>query len=229
MSIYGNFISNEWFFYLSANYLVPCCDINTRGLKSLTKQNNNLWISMIFENDEGLITKALSGNERAWVKLVKRYEKRIYNYSLRMTGATDEAMDLVQEVFLAVFRNLPYYRGDGVFPAWLFRIASNRCTDFLRRKNTNPLMSQSQLDTEVLLSSQVADEDIQREQGNRQVIKLLSGLTVEQRQIVELKLFQHLTFDEIEGYTGLSANTAKTRFYSALRKLRSLVEVAHAV
>ena len=48
---------------------------------------------MIFDNDERLISKALDGSERAWVKLVKRYEKRIYNYSLRMTGATDEAMD----------------------------------------------------------------------------------------------------------------------------------------
>ncbi len=184
---------------------------------------------MLFDDDERLIRKALDGNERAWVKLVKRYEKRIYNYSLRMTGATDEAMDLVQEVFLAVFRNLPNYRGDGVFPAWLFRIANNRCIDFLRRRNNNPLANQSATDTETLKSSKMADEDLQREQGNREVLKLLTRLTREQRQVVELKLFQNMTFDEIEGYTGLSANTAKTRFYTALQKLRNLVEVPHAV
>ncbi|MFT5451270.1 MAG: RNA polymerase sigma-70 factor (ECF subfamily) [Enterobacterales bacterium] len=184
---------------------------------------------MIFENDERLISKALNGSERAWVKLVKRYEKRIYNYSLRMTGATDEAMDLVQEVFIAVFRNLPNYRGDGVFPAWLFRIVSNRSVDYLRRRNTNPLLGKYQSDTETLLSSRTADEDIQRDQGNKQVLKLLTTLPLEQRQIVEMKLFQHMTFDEIEGYTGVSASTAKTRFYTALKKLRNLVEVAHAI
>jgi len=184
---------------------------------------------MIFDDDETLIRKALDGHEKAWVKLVKRYEKRIYNYSLRMTGATDEAMDLVQEVFLAVFRNLPNYRGDGVFPAWLFRIASNRCTDFLRRRNTNPLANQSLTDMESIKSSKMAEEDLQRHQGNQEVLKLLSGLSREQRQVVELKLFQNMTFDEIEGYTGLSANTAKTRFYAALQKLRNLVEVPHAV
>lgn len=184
---------------------------------------------MIFDDDERLIRKALNGHEKAWVKLVKRYEKRIYNYSLRMTGATDEAMDLVQEVFLAVFRNLPNYRGDGVFQAWLFRIASNRCTDFLRRRNTNPLAKQSETDTETLTSNKLADEDLYREQGNRQVLKLLSGLNDQQRQIIELKIFQNMTFDEIEGYTGLSSNTAKTRFYTALQKLRNQVEIPYAV
>ncbi len=184
---------------------------------------------MLFNDDEKLIHKALDGNERAWVKLVKRYEKRIYNYSLRMTGATDEAMDLVQEVFLAVFRNLPNYRGNGVFPAWLFRIASNRCTDFLRRRNNSPLAKQSATDTETLKSNSMADEDLHRDQANKQVLKLLSELPQEQRQVVELKLFQSMTFDEIEGYTGLSANTAKTRFYTALEKLRKNVEVPHAV
>ena len=184
---------------------------------------------MLFDDDEGLIHRALDGHEKAWVKLVKRYEKRIYNYSLRMTGATDEAMDLVQEVFLSVFRNLPNYRGDGVFAAWLFRIASNRCVDFLRRRNTNPLSNTSLTEADTLGSNKFADEDLKREQGNREVLKLLSMLSNEQRQVVELKLFQNMTFDEIEGFTGVSANTAKNRFYTALQKLRSQVEVSHAI
>ena len=107
---------------------------------------------MLQETDEKLITKALQGKERAWVKLVKRYEKRIYNYALRMTGATDEAMDLVQEIFISVYRNLPNYRGEGVFAAWLFRIASNRCTDFLRKRARNPLHG-SDSDVHVLSSA----------------------------------------------------------------------------
>jgi len=184
---------------------------------------------MLFTRDEQLIRKALHGNENAWVKLVKRYEKRIYNYSLRMTGATDEAMDLVQEVFLSVYRNLPNYRGDGVFQAWLFKIASNRCTDFLRRRNNNPLANLITTDTETLHSTQSAEEEIQRLEGNKNIMKMLSSLSNEQCQIIELKLFQNMTFNEIEGFTGLSANTAKTRFYSALKSLKTTVEVSHAV
>jgi len=184
---------------------------------------------MIFTQDEQLIRKALHGNEKAWVKLVKRYEKRIYNYSLRMTGATDEAMDLVQEVFISVYRNLPNYRGDGMFQGWLFKIASNRCTDFLRRRNNNPLSNLTTTDTETLLSTRSAEEDICRSEQNSNIIRILSTLSLEQRQVVELKLFQNMTFDEIEGTTGLSANTAKTRFYGAMKNLKNTVEVSHAI
>ena len=184
---------------------------------------------MLFDSDERLIAKALNGHEPAWVKLVKRYEKRIYNHCLRMTGATDEAMDIVQEVFISVFRNLPNYRGDGVFPAWIFRIASNRCTDFLRRRNNNPLANSNEDETDSLRSSQIAEEDLHRSQSNRSIIKLLACLSLEQRQVVELKLFQNMTFDDIEHYTGLSANTAKTRFYTALKKMKDNPELAHAI
>lgn len=184
---------------------------------------------MIFDSDEKLIQKALHGNEAAWVKLVKRYESRLYNYCLRMTGATDEAMDIVQEIFISIFRNLPNYRGDGVFPAWLFRIASNRCTDYLRKQSRNPLNANDEHEAEQLESSSMLEEDLYRSQTNRSVMQLLQQLSHEQRQVVEMKCFQNMTFDEIEYYTGLSANTAKTRFYSALKKLKNVPEIAHAI
>ncbi len=67
--------------------------------------------------DEQLVKKALAGSERAWFGLVKRYEKRLYNYSLRMTGSPDDAMDILQDVLMSVYRNLSTYRGDGAFAA----------------------------------------------------------------------------------------------------------------
>lgn len=184
---------------------------------------------MIFDTDEKLIQKALHGNEAAWVKLVRRYERKLYNYCLRMTGATDEAMDIVQEIFISIFRNLPNYRGDGVFPAWLFRIASNRCTDYLRKNSRNPLQSSDEHESHNLESSTRLEEDLYRSETNRSLLTVLQKLSNEQRQVIELKCFQNMTFDEIEYYTGLSANTAKTRFYSALKKLKDETEIAHAI
>ncbi len=75
-------------------------------------------------SDEKLVARALAGSNNAWQKLVKRYERRVYNYALRMVGHPDDAADLMQEVFMGVYRNLPGFRGDGVFAACLFRIAS---------------------------------------------------------------------------------------------------------
>ena len=83
---------------------------------------------------EKLIEKALSGSQSSWVTLVKRYEGLVYNYCLRMTFNASDAMDLMQEVFLAVYRNLPAYRGGGKFKGWMMRIAANKTTDFLRAK-----------------------------------------------------------------------------------------------
>ncbi len=78
---------------------------------------------MFERSDEKLIAQALKGNKSAWVALVKRYEKGLYNYALRMVNNQADAMDLMQYVFVAVFRNLQTFRGDSPFKGWLFKVA----------------------------------------------------------------------------------------------------------
>jgi RNA polymerase sigma-70 factor (ECF subfamily) len=170
------------------------------------------------KTDEQLIKSAIDGSERAWLKLVKRYERRVYNYSLRMSGNADDAMDIMQDVMISVYRNLSNYRGDGVFVAWLFRIASFRCVDHFRKKRFH----QSTEDLELMDESARYDPDVNLSnvQSNRDMSELMAVLPLEQRQVVELKYFQHFTFDEISGQLGISSNTAKTRLYAALGKLK---------
>ncbi len=167
--------------------------------------------------DETLVTRALAGSNGAWTKLVKRYEKRVYNYALRMVGHPDDAFDLMQEVFVGVHRNLGSFRGDGAFPAWLFRIASFRCTDYLRRRKHH-----EEFDDErgFLNGSPGPEEQTFTTHANQQITRALNTLPDDQRQVVELKFFQHFTFEDIAGQLGISPNTAKTRLYSALRKLK---------
>lgn len=170
------------------------------------------------KTDEQLIKSAIDGSERAWLTLVKRYEKRVYNYSLRLSGNTDDAMDILQDVLLSVYRNLSNYRGDGVFVAWLFRIASFRCVDHFRKKRFH----QSTEGLELMDESAAYEPDVNlaSAQSNRDMSELMAGLPLDQRQVVELKYFQHFTFDEIGGQLGISSNTAKTRLYAALGKLK---------
>ncbi|HAI15418.1 MAG TPA: RNA polymerase subunit sigma-70, partial [Gammaproteobacteria bacterium] len=75
----------------------------------------------LINEDEALIAAALKGSAYAWEKLVKRYESRIFNYGVRITGNTSDAMDLTQEVFLGIYRNLHRFRGDAKFSSWIFR------------------------------------------------------------------------------------------------------------
>ncbi|MBT4522121.1 MAG: sigma-70 family RNA polymerase sigma factor [Halieaceae bacterium] len=181
----------------------------------------------IFDSDKQLTHKALAGSERAWDRLVRRYEKPVYNQALRMTRNPADAMDLLQEIFLAIYRNLPNYRGSGDFGAWVRRIAINRCTDFLRHRQRQPETSEEALYNLAAPSS--PDEEAYVGQRNKEILKMLSELSAEQRTVVELKFFQQQTFEEIAQQLGISSNTAKTRLYGAIDKLKRKPEVIHAL
>jgi len=173
------------------------------------------------KTDKELITSALDGSERAWMRLVQRYEKRLYNYALRMVGNQDDAMDLMQDVLMSVYRNLATFRGDAPFGAWVFRIAAFRCTDHFRKRRFQQEEYEDQADigSDPLLS-------IESVRHNGDIVKLLHRLPPDQRQVVELKFFQNFTFEEIGGQLGISTNTAKTRLYAALKKLRNSPDIA---
>ncbi len=178
------------------------------------------------KSDDQLIERALSGSERAWLSLVKRYEKRLYNYSLRMCGNRDDAMDILQDVLLSVYRNLNSYRGDGTFVAWLFRIASFRCIDHFRKKKFHTPIEDLEIADET--EKNMPDINLTSAQSNRDIAMLMTRLPLEQRQVIELKFFQSFTFDEISGQLGISSNTAKTRLYAALGKMRQQTDVSLA-
>lgn len=89
---------------------------------------------MFKRSDDVLISQALAGKKSAWVALVKRYEKGLYNYALRMVSNHADAMDLMQDIFMAVFRNLHTFRAQSSFKGWLFKIAHYRCIEYYRKK-----------------------------------------------------------------------------------------------
>lgn len=168
-------------------------------------------------SDQQLIAKALKGSENAWLQLVRRYESRLFNHALRMVGNRDDALDLLQDILLSIYRNLDGFRGDAPFAAWIFRIATFRCTDHLRRKR---LATDDFIDAPDPGSQSNPAISMEQVRSNGDIVHLLSMLPNEQRQVVELKFFQNFTFDEIGGQLGISTNTAKTRLYSALKRLR---------
>jgi RNA polymerase sigma-70 factor (ECF subfamily) len=183
-------------------------------------------IKKMFEKtDEQLIAKALHGNKKAWLNLLKRYEKQIYHYGMRMTGKNEDALDLMQEVFISVFRNLSTYRNEGSFKSWMFRIAHFRCIEFYRRKKPMQGLDDT---PEVECDAMSAVDKIYTHQENKQLISAMQQLPLAQKAIVELKFFGQFTFDEIAEQTGISANTAKSRLYGALEKLKTLMEVDYA-
>jgi RNA polymerase sigma-70 factor (ECF subfamily) len=188
------------------------------------------------DEDEALIAAALNGSAYAWERLVKRYEGKIYNQGLRLTGNASDAMDLMQEVFLGVYRNLHRFRGDSKFSSWIFRIAHNKAVDMNRRKRLlmiQPKIGESgEADTLAAIPGETIlepDARVGAQQQNQQITKMLTELPIEQRLVVELKIFQSQTFEEIADMQDISINTAKTRFYTALKKLKVVSEKNHVL
>ncbi len=181
---------------------------------------------MFERSDEALIKQALKGKKSAWVALVKRYEKNLYNYVLKMVSNPDDAMDLMQDIFLAVFRSLSSFRGDSPFKGWLFRIAHYRCIEYYRRKK--PMQSLDDVPEQEDDSPQRnLEEQHYSNQKSSALIKAMQMLSMNQKLVVELKFFQECTFDDISHQLGISTNTAKSRLYSALDKLKDHLEVSY--
>lgn len=187
------------------------------------------------DEDEALIAAALAGSASAWERLVRRHEGRVYNQGLRLMGNRADAMDLVQEVFLGVHRNLHRFRGDAKFGSWLFRIAHNKAVDLCRRRRllapgpVAPAGDGAGPDALPARPETEPDRRLARSRENRRIMRLLRTLPVEARLVVELKIFQSRTFEEIAAIQDISANTAKTRYYGALRKLKALMERDHVL
>ena len=179
----------------------------------------------VFErSDESLIKQALNGKKSAWLNLVKRYEKPVYNFALRMVSNPDDALDLMQEIFVAVFRNLSSFRGDSPFKGWLFKIAHYRCVEFYRRRRPNISLDQAP-EPEDEATYVCPESQLFADQQALVLQDAMQKLAFNQRVVVEMKFFQHFTFEQIAHQLGISSNTAKSRLYSALDKLKEHLDV----
>ncbi|MCB1051812.1 MAG: sigma-70 family RNA polymerase sigma factor [Acidobacteria bacterium] len=176
-------------------------------------------------NDQALAKKALEGSGDAWERLVKKHEKNIYNYGLRMLGSPDQALDLLQETFFAVFRNLHQYDGVGSFSGWILKIASNRCIDLLRKRNPAAPKDDPDPAFEGLTETRLnPEETLHLSAEKNRLVQAMQKLPPEQAVILELKFFHGLTLDEVADHCGTSTNTVKSRFYSALKKMKIHLE-----
>ena len=173
---------------------------------------------MFERSDETLIAQALKGKKSAWLILVKRYEKNLYNYALRMVNNPADAMDLLQDIFIALFRNLSKFRGECAFKSWLFKIAHYRCLEYYRRKR--PMQSLDDVAEQEDESSVCLEKGLLLQQQSSALLQAMQHLPVKQKLVVELKFFQQCTFEDISQQLDISTNTAKSQLYSALEKLK---------
>jgi len=164
--------------------------------------------------DRDLILTARRGNVESYNVLVSRWEKRIYNYLLRLTGNREDAMDLSQDVFLKAYQSLSRLEDTARFGPWLFRIAHNEAYSLLRKPKSEgePLEPKPQTPGSGRLLPMETSLAVER---------ALERLTVEQREAVLLKVYQGFKFEEIAEVLETPVSTIKSRVYTALETLKN--------
>jgi RNA polymerase sigma-70 factor, ECF subfamily len=174
-------------------------------------------------SDNQIIEQTLRGEPDAFNILVHRWDRRIYGLTLRMLGRDDEARDATQETFISAYRNLAKFRGEAMFSSWIYRIALNICNTRLRGRPKNVLSIDEQQQAsgfELQADTDDLAEGIQKEQIARHVRRALQGLPAEMRQVIVMKEYEGLKFQEIANILGIPVSTVKTRMYTGLAEMR---------
>ena len=164
-------------------------------------------------DDRKIIERVLKGDTDAFNLLVRQWERPIYNFIVRMVGDRDEAMDLCQEAFMKAYRELGTLKDLDRFSSWLYRIAHNTCFSKLRK-------DQGKIFVELSPETHSSRPPIE---SRLAVEKALQHLPEDQREVVILKVFQSLKFEEIAAIQGAPVSTVKSRLYMGFEKLRMIL------
>lgn len=169
-------------------------------------------------DDADLIARVRKGDVEGFNLLVSRWEKRVFNYLLRLTGNPDDSMDLSQDVFLKAYQNITKLDDAERFGPWLFRIAHNEAYSSFRRHRPEVAAPETE-SNESFFDRQIAPGiglDL-----SLAVAGALDRLNPEQREAVVLKVYQGFKFEEMAEILDCPVSTIKSRLYTALDLLKT--------
>lgn len=177
-------------------------------------------------DDNQIIEKYLSGDEKSFDLLVEKYFRQIYNFVFRLVGSVVEAEDLTQEVFVKAWKRFGKYDREKKFKTWLFVIARNSVIDLLRKKKEIPLSKFEDEEGNNFLEENLVDiealpnELFERQELQKELQTAIDKLSPKEKSVVLLYYQEQLSFREISEIFGESINTIKSRYQRSLIKLR---------
>lgn len=173
------------------------------------------------EQEQAWISAARNGDQEAFEALVRAYEKRVFALTTRLCGNPEDAQEAAQEAFLAVWRGLPFFRGDASFSTWLYRLTSNACMDLLRRERRDAgslSLDDGELDLDAPDPGEGPQEAAERAELRRAIEAGLQALPPDYRVALILRELHQLSYAEISQAVDADLGTVKSRI-SRGRKL----------
>lgn len=185
------------------------------------------------EMDYELVIKARDkGDQQAYASLMNRYREPLYYMLLKMTGCTTDAEDLTIEAFGKAFKSIDTYTPDYAFSTWLFRIATNNCIDFIRKKRA-PTVSMDNLYTDIdgenvainIPSENLDPEEIIIDRQKKEAMRdIVAKLKPHYKILIELRYFDEKTYDEIAEQLQIPIGTVKAKLFRAREFLSQMVK-----
>ena len=182
--------------------------------------------------DYKLVKQAISGDQKAYASLMERYRDSIYFLLLKMVNNKDDADDLTIQAFGKAFKNLKQYTPNFAFSTWLFKIASNNCIDFIRRKKKRTLSidrrqeNDDGMETTIHLKSDMLDpeEKFVKKQKIKLLHEIVKKLKPRYRELVELRYFKELSYEEIAEQLEIPLGTVKAQLFRAREFLQGILK-----
>lgn len=179
--------------------------------------------------DAVLVKNYVAGDENALATLIKRHQSKIYGFIYSKVTDRDIADDIFQDTFIKVIKTLKSnaYNEEGKFLPWVMRISHNLIVDHFRRIKKMPMYRETE---EFSIFSIMTDNSpnienrIITEQVENDLQRLIQELPDDQKEVLQMRIYQDLSFKEIADLTGVSINTALGRMRYALMNLRKVIE-----
>ncbi|NVO09002.1 MAG: sigma-70 family RNA polymerase sigma factor [Bacteroidales bacterium] len=181
-----------------------------------------------------LVEQAMLGDQKAYAELLDRYKDAIYFMLLKMVNNKSDAEDLTIEAFGKAFKNIHQYTPNYAFSTWLFKIATNNCIDFIRKKKANLIsIDNTAEDQEGPISSPTAhlqssnldpEEQLIKEQNIKLIQEVVGKLKPRYRKLIELRYFSEFSYEEIAEELDLPIGTVKAQLFRARELLFNILK-----
>jgi RNA polymerase sigma-70 factor (ECF subfamily) len=167
--------------------------------------------------DHALVARCLAGDTAAFEPIVERYQRVLFTVAHRMLGDSEEAADATQNAFVSAYRKLQTFDPNRRFFSWIYRILVNECLNDRRgRRVYEPLSPE-------LAASGTPADFLEADERRRSVQAAILALPAEYREVVIMRHFTGLSYDEIADALGLPAKTVKSRLHTARQRLGEML------
>jgi RNA polymerase sigma-70 factor (ECF subfamily) len=190
----------------------------------------NVNLSEKAQRDYMLVQRATEGDQRAYAELMGRYRDAIYYMLLKMVNNSSDAEDLTIEAFGKAFKNITQYAPNYAFSTWLFKIATNNCIDFIRKKKASHVSldhtdeEHERATKDIQAPSMDPEESLINDQKIKLMRSLVSKLKPRYRKLIELRYFSELSYEEIAEELELPIGTVKAQLFRARELLYNILK-----